>query len=257
MASTSNPRKLLARLEARSHPLFESKPRRDNIGTASDARFHSPPRSPSWRRVERALARLREGVRGEAGAARIHSGTPTRSTRDPDAVDTDDIAGALAFAARKPEGRVAISVYLFRNWPSFEEQHRGAMQSWTRQLVSRFCDKAGTEEQAWARRAQQHAQCAEILVRIADSALAEFMRPDHCEACGGHGTTQTGVRVGQSCARCGGRGEAEWSATARLREVRVRKQDWFACWERPYLALLDRLREFERRGAAMHARALA
>jgi hypothetical protein len=259
----TNSRKLLARLEARSLSLADSKPPRDNIGTAPDARLHAPPRTESWRKTERALALLREGTRGCAGPARIHASTPTKSLRDPDATDNIDIAGALAFAVSRPElgvsraalrRQLAVSVYMFRNWQAFAAQHQEAMQVWTRAVVIGIHE--GAKEAPWAKQARKSKHFARALLRIADAATDEFRRPDHCTACGGHGLEQTGVRVGLACVKCFGHGTVPWSSSARARAARVRKEDFLKFWSHPYLALLDRLVTLERRGAHLHTKAL-
>lgn len=261
MSTRANPRKLLARLEARSLSLADSKPPRANIGTSPDALRHAPPRTKSWMRVASALALLREGTRGQAGPSRIHAATPTKSMRDPDATETIDIAGALAFAIRRPEGRItraalkrqlAIAVYAYRNWPSFEAQHQDAMRTWSRAVVIACCE----QHEPWVKLARKHRHFATVVLKIADTALDEFMHPDHCDACGGHGMEQTGPRVGLSCANCGGAGAVPWSSYQRARAARVRKQDWHAVWSHPYLAVLDRMQQLERWGANLHAAAI-
>lgn len=259
----ANARKLLARLEARSLSLADSKPPRADIGTAFDALLHAPPRTAEWKRRKHIIDALRLHLWGKA--SKVHASTPTRSLRDPDATENIDIAGALAFATNRPDDGVritraalrrqlAVGVYLFRNWPAFAEQHQDAMEAWTRAVVVGICESARHEN--WNSRARKHLHFTHIVLRIADTATLEFVQPDHCEECGGYGLEQTGVRVGQSCAKCGGAGVIAWSLNARARAVRVRKQDFGPVWSRPYLALLDHLLALERAGAILHARAL-
>lgn len=266
MATTANSRKLLARLEARSLSLADSKPPRSNIGTAADARLHSPPRTPEWKRIASAIELLREGLRKRPGPSRIHCPTPTRSLRDPDATENIDVAAGLGFAVgwvddRKQPPQVlrrqlAISVYSFRNWRSFAEQNAEKMIGWVRAWVSAVCTDALEHKANWINRAVQHKHYGEVITRVADAALVEFMQPNHCEFCHGHGTEQTGARVGSSCGECGGAGIIPWSGNQRAKAVRVRKQDWSAIWSIPYLQMLDKLQALERRGAELHARGL-
>jgi hypothetical protein len=96
-----------------------------------------------------------------------------------------------------------------------------------------------------------------LVTRLVASAIDEFMDPEICPSCMGYGLEVTGVRVGQSCAKCGGNGRVQRSSNKRARESRVRRRDWEPIWSHPYLALLDELNEFEQKGANLHAEALA
>jgi hypothetical protein len=162
-------------LEPRSLPIAESKPLRLNVGTAPDARLHSPPRTPQWRRIESALARLREGVRGQAGSARVHTAAPKRlrEIRMHRTVSTS-LAHSPSPCSPRWDGLTCSATppaasdqrIPLRNWPPFEDQQRVQMQSWSRGLVSRVCEGADKAGQAWMQRAKTNKHFAGILLRI-------------------------------------------------------------------------------------------
>jgi hypothetical protein len=266
---THQPRKLLARLEPQSLSLMDSKPRRHDVGTARDARQHSPPdtkHDKEWARIAKGIELLREGIRGQPGPSRIHPKAQTRSLGNPEAMVTTDISGALAFAAKHPDtpgpsaesarNQLAVAVYLYRNWPAFEFQHHKGMLDLLRARFARALRRDHTKTWAAKFLKMPRDKQLEVQQRMALVALDEFMRPDHCFACGGYGQELTGVRVGQSCAQCGGRGLVSWSANARAKNLHVRRQDWEPVWSHAYLALIDYLKELERTGAELHAQAM-
>lgn len=267
MGVITQPRKLLARLEPQSLSLVDSKPRRKDVGTAYDARQHSPPdpkHDKKWQRIEKALRMLREGLKGQAGPFRIHPAAQTRSLRDPEAMATIDIAGALAFAAKHPDGpatnesarnQLAIAVYLYRNWPSFETQHQQGVLLLVKARFSRMLKREN--DKPWSKKflAMERSRQNIFLEKMALAVLDEFMRPEHCVLCGGYGLEITGPRTGKSCSGCGGRGIVPWSANGRAKAARVRRRDW-DFWSRPYLAMLDYLNELERTGSDLHVQAL-
>jgi len=270
MGVIQQPRKLLARLEPQSLSLVDSKPRRKDVGTSKDARQHSPPdpkQDKAWRRIAKGIELLREGLRGQPGPSRIHSPAQTRSMGNPEAMVTPDILGALAFAAKHPDSpiptsesarnQLAIAVYLYRNWPAFEYQHNESMMQFVKALFARAVRR--DKGKLWVAKflKMQRSKQLALQQRMALVAIEELTRPDHCFACAGYGKEITGPRVGQSCAQCSGRGLVSWSANARAKNLRIRRQDWEPVWSHAYLALIDRLKELELTGADLHAQAMS
>jgi len=249
----TDPRKLLARLEPQSRNATPSK-RRGDVGTSRDARLHAPPDDKKSRRQKRIIDVLRMHL--WHGASRAYTPAGTRSLKDPDASENIDIAGALAMAARGSATRaLAVNVYLYRNWPHYAERSKQSMEYLvTLLLIGRIHED---QFEPWVRKLRKHKDRGDALIeRMVRSVLDEFGKATHCEACGGHGTEQTGIRVGEPCVKCRGSALVQWSDNARAAAVRVRRDDW-VIWKIPYLHLLDFLISLDRSGSRAHARAMA